>query len=141
MLYLSTIYKRCHRSWACSPVVCLSMLSHLFEVHDAGKDGSRRHRACDWPRSTRIVSVQYSDIARGWCNNRWCQAFGMAGRPWRPCGNGAILMALSAGVGRAPRVEGESSSEAWKLVEGCQILERGVEANRGMPDPRARHGT
>jgi hypothetical protein len=52
--------------------------------------------------------------------------------------NGATLMALSEGAGRAPQVEGEPSSEAWKLIEGCHILEQGVEANRGMPDPRVR---
>jgi hypothetical protein len=52
--------------------------------------------------------------------------------------NGPTLMALSEGAGKAPRVEGEPSSEAWKLIEGCHILERGVEANQGMPDPRAR---
>jgi hypothetical protein len=33
--------------------------------------------------------------------------------------NGATLMTLSEGAGRAPRVEGEPSSEAWKLIEGC----------------------
>jgi hypothetical protein len=30
-------------------------------------------------------------------------------------------MALSEGAGRAPRVDGEPSSEAWKLIEGCHI--------------------
>jgi hypothetical protein len=80
---------------------------------------------------------QVSDIARGWCNNRRCQAFGVAGRLWRPRGNRATLMDLSEGVGRAPQVEGEPSSEAWKLIEGCHILERGVEANRGIPDRQA----
>jgi hypothetical protein len=52
--------------------------------------------------------------------------------------NGATLMDLSEGVGRAPRVEGEPSSEEWKQIEGCHILERGVEANQRMLDPRAR---
>jgi hypothetical protein len=52
--------------------------------------------------------------------------------------NGSTLRALSEGAGRVPRVKGEPSSEAWKLIERCHILERSVEANRGMPDPRAR---
>jgi hypothetical protein len=30
-------------------------------------------------------------------------------------------MALSEGAGRAPRVDGEPLSEAWKLIEGCHI--------------------
>jgi hypothetical protein len=30
-------------------------------------------------------------------------------------------MALSEGAGRASRVDGEPSSEAWKLIEGCHI--------------------
>jgi hypothetical protein len=34
-------------------------------------------------------------------------------------------MALSEGAGRAPWVDGEPSSNAWKLIEGCQTLERG----------------
>jgi hypothetical protein len=52
--------------------------------------------------------------------------------------NGPTLVALLEGAGRAPQVEGEPLSEAWKLIEGCQALERGVEANIGMPDPRER---
>jgi hypothetical protein len=31
----------------------------------------------------------------------------VAGRPWSPRDDGAILMAMSAGASRAPRVEGE----------------------------------
>jgi hypothetical protein len=34
-------------------------------------------------------------------------------------------MVLSEGAGRAPRVHGEPSSDAWKLIKGCQTLERG----------------